>query len=144
MLKLLVAGGGGKLLPIHSLKWNPNDVLTNCPAISAADRKARRLSVPDCQRFWERKKKTRGSKAGRSRYFILATRKIFILCRFSDSGFLFLLNNFRVQSLEYTAYSKRCVLLIGIQWNRRRVELSAFCRKPKESWGRFKVQSFQK
>ena len=25
---------GGKLLPIHSLKWNPNDVLTTCKAIS--------------------------------------------------------------------------------------------------------------
>ena len=27
-------GAGGKLLPIHSLKWNPNDVLTTCKAIS--------------------------------------------------------------------------------------------------------------
>ena len=27
-------GGGGKLLPIHSLKWNPNNVLTTCKAIS--------------------------------------------------------------------------------------------------------------
>ena len=27
-------GGGEKLLPIHSLKWNPNDVLTSCKAIS--------------------------------------------------------------------------------------------------------------
>ena len=27
-------GGGGKLLPIQSLKWNPNDVLTTCKAIS--------------------------------------------------------------------------------------------------------------
>ena len=26
--------GGGKLLPINSLKWNPNDVLTTCKAIS--------------------------------------------------------------------------------------------------------------
>ena len=25
--------GGGKQLPIHSLKWNPNDVLTTCKAI---------------------------------------------------------------------------------------------------------------
>ena len=25
-------GGGGELLPIHSLKWNPNDVLTTCKA----------------------------------------------------------------------------------------------------------------
>ena len=25
---------GGELLPIHSLKWNPNDVLTTCKAIS--------------------------------------------------------------------------------------------------------------
>ena len=31
---LLVIGGEGKLLPIHSLKWNPNDVLTTCKAIS--------------------------------------------------------------------------------------------------------------
>ena len=50
---------------------------------------------------FKKRKKTRGSKAGRSRYFIL--------CRFSESGLLFPLNNFRVQSLEYTAYSKRCV-----------------------------------
>ena len=27
-------GGGGGLLPIHSLKWNPNDVLTTWKAIS--------------------------------------------------------------------------------------------------------------
>ena len=27
-------GGGGELLPIHSLKWNPNDVVTTCKAIS--------------------------------------------------------------------------------------------------------------
>ena len=27
-------GGGGKLLSIHSLKRNPNDVLTTCKAIS--------------------------------------------------------------------------------------------------------------
>ena len=27
-------GGGAELLPIHSLKWNPNDVLTTCKAIS--------------------------------------------------------------------------------------------------------------
>ena len=26
-------GRGGKQLPIHSLKWNPNDVLTTCKAI---------------------------------------------------------------------------------------------------------------
>ena len=26
-------GGGGELLPINSLKWNPNDVLTTCKAI---------------------------------------------------------------------------------------------------------------
>ena len=31
-----VSGGGGELLPIHSLKWNPNDVLTTCKAISNA------------------------------------------------------------------------------------------------------------
>ena len=28
-------GGGGGLLPIHSLKWNPNDVLTTCKAIQS-------------------------------------------------------------------------------------------------------------
>ena len=27
-------GGGGELPPIHSLKGNPNDVLTTCKAIS--------------------------------------------------------------------------------------------------------------
>ena len=30
------SAGGGELLPIHSLKWNPNDVLTTCKAISNA------------------------------------------------------------------------------------------------------------
>ena len=31
--RLVPGGGGGKQLPIHSLKWNPNDVLTTCKAI---------------------------------------------------------------------------------------------------------------
>ena len=38
-----------------------------------------------------------------SHYYILAIRKFIDLCRFSDivCGFLFLLNNFPFQSLEY-------------------------------------------
>ena len=40
-----------------------------------------------------------------SHYYILVIRKLLILCRFSDivCGFLFLLNNFPLQSLEYVA-----------------------------------------
>ena len=34
MVYLSLGGGGGKLLPIHSLKWNPNNVLTTCKVIS--------------------------------------------------------------------------------------------------------------
>ena len=43
---------------------------------------------------------------------ILIIRKFGVLCRFSDivCGFLFLLNNFPLQSLEYATYS--CVQLI--------------------------------
>ena len=33
-MQRLEQGEGGKLLPVHSLKWNPNDVLTTCKAIS--------------------------------------------------------------------------------------------------------------
>ena len=42
-----------------------------------------------------------------SHYYILVIRIFLILCRFSDivSGFLFLLNNFPLQSLEYATYS---------------------------------------
>ena len=44
-----------------------------------------------------------------SHYYILVIRKfnLLILCRFSDmmGGFLFLLNNFPLQSLEYETYS---------------------------------------
>ena len=38
---------------------------------------------------------------------ILVIRKFGVLCRFSDivCGFLFLLNNFPLQSLEYATYS---------------------------------------
>ena len=42
-----------------------------------------------------------------SQYYILVIRKFIDLCRFSDivCGFLFLLNNFPLQSLEYATYS---------------------------------------
>ena len=42
-----------------------------------------------------------------SHYYILVIRKFIDLCRFSDivCGFLFLLNNFPLQSLEYATYS---------------------------------------
>ena len=42
-----------------------------------------------------------------SHYYILVIRIFFIWCRFSDivCGFLFLLNNFPLQSLEYATYS---------------------------------------
>ena len=60
---------------------------------------------------FERGKKTRGSKAGRSRYFILAARKFFYFMSLFRQWFSFSFEqcNFRVQRLEYTAYSKRCV-----------------------------------
>ena len=60
--------------------------------------------------FKKRKKNTR-VEGGTISLFYFGNSQFFffILCRFSESGFLFLLNNFRVQSLEYTAYSKRCV-----------------------------------
>ena len=32
--EIIYPGAGGKLLPIHSLKYNRNDVLTTCKAIS--------------------------------------------------------------------------------------------------------------
>ena len=76
-----------------------------------------------------------------SHYYILVNRNLFVLCRFSDIayGFLFLLNNFPLQSVEYATYS--CVKLI-----RTAGELSyraVFCGKPEESSGRFKAQAFQ-
>ena len=63
-----------------------------------------------------------------SHYYILVNRKFFGFCRFSDiaCSFLFLLNNFPLQSLEYATYS--CVKLI-----RTANELSyraVFCCKP--------------
>ena len=63
-----------------------------------------------------------------SHYYILVIRKFIDLCRFSDivCGFLFLLNNFPLQSLEYATYS-------SVQLIRTAEELSyraVFCCKP--------------
>ena len=33
LMKWLLGSNQGKLFPIHSLKWNPNDVFTTCKAI---------------------------------------------------------------------------------------------------------------
>ena len=59
-----------------------------------------------------------------SHYYILVIRKFIDLCRFSDivCGFLFLLNNFPLQSLEYATYSSVYLLRTA---DSRRVELSS-------------------
>ena len=101
-VKITCGMGVGSYFPYIRL----NEIQTMFSQISLASvplTKKPEHSVYQNVNAFKKRKKTRGSKAGRSRYFI------FILCRFSERGFLFLLNNFRVQSLEYTAYSKRCV-----------------------------------
>ena len=127
------AGGGGKLLPIHSLKWNPNDVLTTCKAISKGLASgfvywSYALRQNPLINGLEKKRKHGGRR-----------RDCFSLSYFGHSqiywvyvgfqtvcGFLFLLNNFPLQSLEYATYS-------SVQLIRTAEELSyraVFCCKP--------------
>ena len=110
-------GAGGKLLPVHSLKWNPNDVLTTCKAISkglASGLVHWSCALRQNHRFngFEKKQIMAAQGETFSHYYILVNRNLFVLCRFSDIayGFLFLLNNFPLQSVEYATYS--CVKLI--------------------------------
>ena len=80
--------GGGKLLPIHSLKWNPNDVLTTCKAISKGLASgfvywssALRQTID--QRSWEKNKHMAVEGGTVSHYYILVIHK------FIDSMSLF-------------------------------------------------------
>ena len=117
-------GGGGGLLPIHSL----NEIQTMFSHF--AKRSARVLPVDSCidrahyvkvhrSTVLRRNKNIAVEGVTVSYYYILVIRKLLILCRFSDivCGFLFLLNNFPRQSLEYATYS-------SVQLTRTAEELS--------------------
>ena len=102
-------GGGGWLLPIHSLKWNPNHVFTTWQQICVLI--MRITSKPKDQWFWEG---TKHAVRRRDCFAVFYLGNLLILCRFLDivCGFLFLLNNFPLQSLEikYATYSNyNCV-----------------------------------
>ena len=99
----------------HTFSWmkNPNDVLTLLAKWSA-----KVLPVDLCTDHAHYVKNHRSTVLGRtknmavqggtvSHYYILVIRKLLILFRFSDivCGFLFLLSNFPLQSLEYATYS---------------------------------------
>ena len=106
-------GGGGKLLLIHSLQWNPNNVLTTCKEISKGSCQQICVLITHIksktidQRSWE-ETKTWWSKAGLFFTIIyFGNWQIYWLFVALQTwcGFLFLLNNFPLQSLEYATHS---------------------------------------
>ena len=125
------AGGGGSYFPYILL----NEIQTMFSQL--AKRSARVLPADLCtdhahyvknHRFNGFEKKQNHGGPRRDCFSLLHFGKSLVACRFSDiaCGFLFLLNNFPLQSLEYATYS--CVKLI-----RTAEELSyraVFCYKP--------------
>ena len=103
MTMVHLGGGGGWLLPIHSIKWNPNHVLTTGLQICVL-MIMRITSKTKDQWFWEG---TKHAVQRRDCFSVFYLGNLLILCCFLDivCSFLFLLNNFPLQSLEYATYS---------------------------------------